>query len=106
MHNIHYRDSVKGDDGNQDMYLPVLLPKVPGRFYYLFGKPIETKGMSDVVRDRKSTNELYLHIKSEVEDIMSYLKRKREEDSYRSITQRALYQATWGISAEVPTFEP
>ncbi|KAK3164363.1 hypothetical protein QOZ80_1AG0016610 [Eleusine coracana subsp. coracana] len=100
------RDSVKGEEGNQDMYLPALVPKVPGRFYYLFGKPIEMKGMSDVVRDRKSANEVYLRIKSEVEDIMSYLKRKREEDPYRSITQRALYQATWGVSAEVPTFEP
>jgi hypothetical protein len=106
MHNIHYRDSVKGEDGNQDMYVPALVPKVPGRFYYLFGKPIETKGMNDVVRDRKSANELYLRIKSEVEDIMSYLKGKREEDPYRSITQRALYQATWGVSAEVPTFKP
>lgn len=106
MHDIHYRDSVKGEDGNQDMYLPALVPKIPGRFYYLFGKPIEMKGMNDVVRDRKSASEVYLHIKSEVENIMSYLKKKREEDPYRSITQRALYQATWGVSAEVPTFEP
>ncbi|XP_062210624.1 phytyl ester synthase 1, chloroplastic-like isoform X2 [Phragmites australis] len=100
------RDSVKGEDGNQDMYLPALVPKVPGRFYYLFGKPIEMKGMNNVVRDRKSANEVYLRIKSEVEDIMSYLKTKREDDPYRSIAQRALYQATWGVSAQVPTFEP
>ncbi|KAG0537696.1 hypothetical protein BDA96_03G171400 [Sorghum bicolor] len=100
------RDSVKGEDGNQDMYLPALLPKVPGRFYYLFGQPIEMKGMNNLVRDRKRTNEVYLRIKSEVEEIMSYLKRKREEDPYRSIAQRALYQATWGASAQVPTFEP
>ncbi|KAL6627860.1 hypothetical protein ACP70R_031586 [Stipagrostis hirtigluma subsp. patula] len=100
------RDSVKGEDGNQDMYLPALVPKVPGRFYYLFGKPIEMKGMNNVVRDRKSANEVYLRVKSEVQDIMSYLKRKREEDPYRSIAQRALYQATWGVDAQVPTFEP
>ncbi|KAK8452767.1 hypothetical protein SEVIR_5G166200v4 [Setaria viridis] len=100
------RVSVKGEDGNQDMYLPALLPKVPGRFYYLFGKPIEMKGMNSLVRDRKSANDVYLRIKSEVEEIMSYLKRKREEDPYRSIAQRALYQATWGTSAQVPTFEP
>ncbi|KAG2588730.1 acyltransferase-like protein At1g54570, chloroplastic [Panicum virgatum] len=100
------RDSVKGEDGNQDMHLPAVLPKVPGRFYYLFGKPIEMKGMNNLVRDRKSANEVYLRIKSEVEEIMSYLKRKREEDPYRSIAQRALYQATWGVSAQVPTFEP
>ncbi|CAL4950100.1 unnamed protein product [Urochloa decumbens] len=100
------RDSVKGEDGNQDVYVPALLPKVPGRFYYLFGKPIEMKGMNNLVRDRKSANDVYLRIKSEVEEIMSYLKRKREEDPYRSIAQRALYQATWGISSQVPTFEP
>ncbi|WVZ71155.1 hypothetical protein U9M48_019774 [Paspalum notatum var. saurae] len=100
------RDTVRGEDGNQDMYLPAVLPKVPGRFYYLFGKPIEMKGMTNLVRDRKRANEVYLRIKSEVEEIMSYLKRKREEDPYRSIAQRALYQATWGISAQVPTFEP
>ncbi|KAG8045438.1 hypothetical protein GUJ93_ZPchr0008g12155 [Zizania palustris] len=92
------RDSVEGEDGNQDMYIPALLPKVPGRFYYLFGKPIEMKRMSNVVRDRKSANEVYLHIKSEVENAMSYLKRKREEDPYRSIAQRALYNASWGIT--------
>ncbi|RLN23622.1 acyltransferase-like protein [Panicum miliaceum] len=100
------RDSVKGEDGNQDMHLPAVLPKVPGRFYYLFGKPIEMKGMNNLVRDRKSANDVYLRIKSEVEEIMSYLKRKREEDPYRSMAQRALYQATWGVSAQVPTFEP
>ncbi|KAJ1283784.1 hypothetical protein BS78_03G153200 [Paspalum vaginatum] len=100
------RDTVKGENGNQDMYLPALLPKVPGRFYYLFGKPIEMKGMNNLVRDRKRANEVYLRIKLEVEEIMSYLKRKREEDPYRSIAQRALYQATWGVSAQVPTFEP
>ncbi|CAO2203495.1 unnamed protein product [Urochloa humidicola] len=100
------RDSIKGEDGNQAMYLPALLPKVPGRLYYLFGKPIEMKGMDNLVRDRKKANDVYLRIKSEVEEIMSYLKRKREEDPYRSIAQRALYQATWGISAQVPTFEP
>jgi hypothetical protein len=101
-----FRDSVKGEEGNQDMYLPAIVPKVPGRFYYLFGKPIKMKGMHNVLRDRKSANEVYLHIKSEVEDALSYLKQKREEDPYRSISQRAVYQATWGVSAQVPTFEP
>uniref|UniRef100_A0ACD5UPC0 Uncharacterized protein n=1 Tax=Avena sativa TaxID=4498 RepID=A0ACD5UPC0_AVESA len=104
--NLRVRDSVKGEEGNQDMYIPAIVPKVPGRFYYLFGKPIKMKGINNVLKDRKSANEVYLHIKSEVENAMSYLKRKREEDPYRSITQRAVYQATWGVSAQVPTFEP
>ena len=37
----------EGDEtelGNQICYLPGLVPKVPGRFYFYFGKPIETAG--------------------------------------------------------------
>uniref|UniRef100_J3KZU5 Serine aminopeptidase S33 domain-containing protein n=2 Tax=Oryza brachyantha TaxID=4533 RepID=J3KZU5_ORYBR len=100
------RSTVKGEEGNQVLHLPAVLPKVPGRLYYLFGKSIEMKGMGGVQRDRESANQLYLDIKSEVENIMSYLKRKREQDPYRSITARTLYQATWGATAQIPTFEP
>ncbi|VAH16191.1 unnamed protein product [Triticum turgidum subsp. durum] len=100
------RDSVKGEEGNQDMHIPAIVPKVPGRFYYLFGKPIKMEGMNNVLTDRESANKVYLHIKSEVENAMAYLQRKREEDPYRSIAQRAVYQATQGVSAQVPTFEP
>lgn len=32
--------------GNQNLYPPVLLPKLPGRIYFLFGKPIETRGIA------------------------------------------------------------
>lgn len=32
--------------GNQALYLPGIMPKFPGRLYYLFGRPIETKGTS------------------------------------------------------------
>ncbi|KQK04302.1 acyltransferase-like protein At1g54570, chloroplastic isoform X4 [Brachypodium distachyon] len=100
------RDTVKGEEGNQTLHMPVVLPKVPGRMYFLFGKPIEMKGMDNVLTDRKEANQVYLQIKSEVENVMSYLKRKREQDPYRSITRRTLYRATRGPSAEVPTFDP
>jgi hypothetical protein len=81
------------------------MPKLPGRFYYLFGKPIETKGKEILLKDRDNAMTVYMQIKSEVKGIMAYLKKKREEDPYRSIIQRALFQATWGPSAEIPTFE-
>jgi hypothetical protein len=103
---LGFRDTVKGEDGNQVIHLPAVLPKVPGRLYYLFGKPIELKGMKNDLKDRKRAKEVYMYIKSEVENTIAYLKRKRELDPYRSITPRALYQATWGDSAQVPTFEP
>ncbi|XP_051209777.1 phytyl ester synthase 1, chloroplastic isoform X8 [Lolium perenne] len=100
------RETVKGEDGNQVLHLPAVLPKVPGRLYFLFGKPIEMNGMDNVLKDRENANQVYLQIKSEVESAVSYLKRKRNEDPYRSITRRRFYEATWGPSAQVPTFEP
>ena len=36
---------MEGEVANQVAYFPGLLPKVPGRFYYLFGKPIDTAGI-------------------------------------------------------------
>lgn len=39
-----HRATVEGEVGNQAVYLPGILPKFPGRFYYHFGKPIETEG--------------------------------------------------------------
>lgn len=100
-----FRINADGEVSEQPMYLPGFLPKLPGRLYYHFGKPIETRGM-DILKNKKDANALYLCIKSEIEGSISYLKRKREEDPYRSIIQRILYQASFGSSVEVPTFEP
>ncbi|XP_073106020.1 phytyl ester synthase 1, chloroplastic isoform X2 [Elaeis guineensis] len=102
---ILLRSDASGEVSEQQLYFPGMIPKLPGRFYYLFGRPFETRGM-DILKDRSKANVMYLQIKSEIENMLSYLKRKREEDPYRSIIQRALHQASWGSSAEVPTFEP
>ncbi|XP_006855419.2 acyltransferase-like protein At1g54570, chloroplastic isoform X2 [Amborella trichopoda] len=102
---IRLRTDLTGEVANQDVHLPGLLPKIPGRFYYLFGTPIETREKKDEFRDKEEAHKLYLYLKSEVENIMSYLRKKREEDPYRSLLPRALYQATWGFTKEVPTFE-
>ncbi|KAK3412926.1 hypothetical protein EUGRSUZ_I01584 [Eucalyptus grandis] len=40
------RTNATGEVANQDVHLPWVRPKIPGRFYYCFGKPIETAGMS------------------------------------------------------------
>ncbi|KAK1394011.1 hypothetical protein POM88_013067 [Heracleum sosnowskyi] len=37
------RADSEGEIAKQDLHLPISLPKVPGRFYFLFGKPIETE---------------------------------------------------------------
>ncbi|KAH9791710.1 AB hydrolase-1 domain-containing protein [Citrus sinensis] len=100
------RTDTKGEVANQDMHMPYPVPKVPGRFYFYFGKPIETKGRKRELRDREKAHELYLEIKSEVEKCLAYLKEKRENDPYRNILPRLIYQATHGFTSQVPTFEP
>ncbi|XP_054820821.1 phytyl ester synthase 2, chloroplastic-like [Prosopis cineraria] len=99
------RTDASGEVANQQMHLPGLMPKFPGRFYYYFGKAIETEGRRHELRDRDKSQELYLQVKSEVERCIAYLKEKRETDPYRNIVPRLLYQATHGFTSEVPTFE-
>ncbi|GMY21172.1 phytyl ester synthase 1, chloroplastic-like isoform X2 [Fagus crenata] len=94
-----------GEFANQDLFIPMLMPKIPGRFYYLFGKPIKTKGREDILKDKQVANQLYLQIKSEVEHSMAFLLKKRQEDPYRSIVDRTLYKAIYAPSHEVPAFE-
>lgn len=79
---------------------------MPGRFYYQFGKPIPTKDKQDILTDKQAANDLYMHVKSEVERIISNLLEKRVEDKYRSLIPRMLYQATRGPTCEVPAFDP
>ncbi|CAL9776764.1 unnamed protein product [Musa acuminata subsp. burmannicoides] len=102
---VRLRTDTVEEVGNQDLYPPVLLPKIPGRLYFLFGKPIETRGRSEELRDRRQAQQLYIHVKSEVENCMAYLKEKREKDPYRNLLPRLLYQTTNGFTTEVPTFE-
>uniref|UniRef100_A0A8R7QXE3 Serine aminopeptidase S33 domain-containing protein n=1 Tax=Triticum urartu TaxID=4572 RepID=A0A8R7QXE3_TRIUA len=90
----------------QEVIFPGAVPKIPGRFYYRFGKPIPTRGRQDVLTDRRAATELYFDVKSEVEEIIAYLLEKREEDRYRSILPRLLYRAVRGSKTEVPAFNP
>ncbi|KAE8706303.1 putative Esterase/lipase/thioesterase family protein [Hibiscus syriacus] len=66
---------------------------------------MQTVRMKNELRSREKSQELYLHVKSEVENCIAYLKEKREEDPYRNLLPRLLYQATHGFTDEVPTFE-
>ncbi|KAL1547406.1 hypothetical protein AAHA92_23890 [Salvia divinorum] len=93
------RDAV-GEVSNEDVHLPVIAPKIPGRFYFLFGKPIETEGKKQEVKGREKAQELYLEVKREVEECLAYLKMKRESDPYRHIAARLSYQAIHGFYSE------
>ncbi|KAL3728166.1 hypothetical protein ACJRO7_032854 [Eucalyptus globulus] len=100
------REGKSGEVANEQGFLPGILPRIPGRLYYLFGKPIETRGRYDILKDRENANELYLKVKSSVESCITYLLRKREEDPYRSIFDRVTHRASNSPLHKIPTFEP
>ncbi|CAA0383805.1 unnamed protein product [Arabidopsis thaliana] len=85
--------------------IPGLVPKIPGRFYYYFGKPIDLAGKEKELKDKEKAQEVYLQAKSEVEQCIAYLKMKREGDPYRQLLPRMMYQASHGWSCEIPTFD-
>lgn len=101
---VKLRTDTGGELSNQDIHLPVIVPKLPGRFYFLFGKPIETDGRKQELKCRDTAHELYLKVKEEVGSCIGYLREKRETDPYRSVMARLAYQATHGFDCEVPTF--
>ncbi|KAH1195983.1 Acyltransferase-like protein, chloroplastic [Glycine max] len=104
---VKFRDETSGEVANQNLSFPVLLPKIPGRFYFLFGKPIRTKGMDKMLKDRESANQMYLQIKSEVEHNLNYLIKKREEDPYRNFIDRKMYQIFYPPETDsTPSFNP
>ncbi|CAI9287362.1 unnamed protein product [Lactuca saligna] len=103
---VQLRSKVESEVANQDVHFPVMRPKLPGRFYYLFGNPIETHGRQHELRNRDKAHELYVEVKSEVERCLSYLKEKRRNDPYRSMLSCLVYQLTHDPESEIPTFEP
>ncbi|CAA7051179.1 unnamed protein product [Microthlaspi erraticum] len=102
---IKLRNGEEGEVGNQDLHVPGIIPKIPGRFYVYFGKPIETKGREKELNDKDKAQGVYLEVKSEVERCMAYLKVKRESDPYRNIFPRLLYYLSHGFTSEIPTFD-
>ncbi|KAE9593644.1 hypothetical protein Lal_00036314 [Lupinus albus] len=101
------RDESSGEVANTNLCVPVVQPKIPGRFYYLFGKPIRTKGMENMLKDKEVANKLYLNIKSQVKENIDYLIKKREEDPYRNLINRKIYEALYpSKNDQTPTFKP
>ncbi|EOA30044.1 hypothetical protein CARUB_v10013149mg [Capsella rubella] len=96
------RGSVEGEEGNQDFHMPGVIPKWPGRYYYYFGKEIETG--AEELRDREKAKEVYAEVKKEVERCIEFVKQRREEDPYRPLLPRIHYHLQHGLLSQVPTF--
>ncbi|XP_073031705.1 phytyl ester synthase 1, chloroplastic-like [Primulina eburnea] len=96
---------MEGEVANQDFFVPGILPKLPGRFYCLFGKPLVTKGRGEMLKDKSSVTEFYQRIKSDVERSIAYLLEKREEDPCRNLFERMLYRLVSAPVHQLPTFD-
>ena len=62
--------------------------------------------MKEMLEDKENESQLYLHVKSEVQNSIAYLLKKREEDPYRSIIDRTIYRAFNSPLPGVPAFDP
>ncbi|KAK6153336.1 hypothetical protein DH2020_012975 [Rehmannia glutinosa] len=102
---VRLRGDVEGEVGKQSLYFPIFLPKLPGRAYFLFGKPISTKGREDILRNKDKACEMYIEVQNEIEKCIAFLKEKREKDPYRNLLDRVAYQGSNGFHSEVPTFD-
>ncbi|KAJ9536972.1 hypothetical protein OSB04_029705 [Centaurea solstitialis] len=100
------RAAMSGDIAEQTIHFPFLFPKIPGRLYYFFGKPIQTKGKENMLDDEDYLQELYIQIKCDVEKCVAYLLEKREEDPYRGVVERVMWQTNSGDLDHIPSFIP
>jgi hypothetical protein len=94
----------ESEDVVESFISPLVAIKPPARFYYLFGAPITTDPRD--AKDRLAVSELYGRVRYEVEDCLGYLLRKREQDPYKDLLPRLLYEASWGGRRQAPTFTP
>uniref|UniRef100_A0A7S0VIS5 AB hydrolase-1 domain-containing protein n=1 Tax=Hemiselmis tepida TaxID=464990 RepID=A0A7S0VIS5_9CRYP len=85
--------------------LPIVVPKPPwevSRTYFMFGSPIRTQGIN--VKDAEECAGVYTKVQGEVNGILSYLLDNRENDPYKELSARLLYETQNARSA--PTFSP
>ncbi|MCO5564587.1 hypothetical protein L7F22_018251 [Adiantum nelumboides] len=102
---LRVRRGQSGDVGDQELHLPLLAPKVPGRMYFLFGKPFPTTGRNEL-QNKEAADSVYAEMKKEVQNCLNYLLKKREEDPYRAFLPRFIYESFWGEDWQVQTFDP
>jgi len=92
-------------EGVDESFVPPLIaPSVPGRLYFRFGKPIRlTKNLKE---DREAADREYANVKAAVDDNITWLVRKREQDPYRDFVPRMLYENNpLGPRRQAPTFK-
>ncbi|KAD6453628.1 hypothetical protein E3N88_08333 [Mikania micrantha] len=100
------REGMRGEVAKQQLHIPLFLPKLPGRLYFKFGRPIRTKGKENMIDDDDYLQRLYMQIKSDVEKSIAYLLKKRDNDPYRGAFQRFVWRMKHGSLDQIASFEP
>lgn len=89
------------DNGSKELFLqPFSLPKPPERFYFSFGAPIKLR--KEDIDDTARVAQLYRQTKQAVEGEIAFLLRQREQDPYRMLGPRLLYETF--NRRQAPTF--
>jgi hypothetical protein len=87
------RDQKKTAGGETtDMRPPLVVPKPtgPDRLYFLFGKPVDTRGLDP--RDRGQTARAHAEVKRRVEGAIAFLLASRRRDPFRSMALRLPFE--------------
>jgi 1-acyl-sn-glycerol-3-phosphate acyltransferase len=81
---------------------PLSAPTVPGRYYFLFGEPIETADIDP--SDKEACAKVYDDTKSELDGCIQYLLEKRKADPNEAALPRVALEAATGWALQAPTF--
>ena len=94
--------SARYDVENEDELFtpPLIVPVVPARHYFVFGKPMSTAGLNP--KDKDGCEEMYQAVKGELERGLKDILQARKEDPYFDSVKRLAVEQITGKSA--PTF--
>jgi len=82
--------------------VPLSVPQLPERFYFLFGAQISTAGVD--ASDAEACVAVYEAVRRELESCIDFLLSKRQQDPYRALLPRAAVEASWNWTRQAPSF--
>ncbi|GKY96946.1 hypothetical protein MPSEU_000653600 [Mayamaea pseudoterrestris] len=85
---------------NETIGFPILVPKLPARNYFLFGLPMNLKGVDP--NDKEACAKVYFQVQDQVRQGIDDLLCARELDPYKDAPKRILYEQVFKRPA--PTF--
>jgi hypothetical protein len=88
--------------GNEEILgIPLALPKLPARNYFIFGKPVDLSELDP--KDKDGCQDAYRQVQMEVRNGLDDLLEARKHDPYSDTPKRLVYERIFGKTA--PTFQ-